>query len=1198
MASMQLSVFDFLSVTASINSINDANLAQIRSNNFISNLNDAPNEQTLKNIAQQLRLFDDPINLQHLKICLSGEDDFDVKVKLVEIYFMKSLLPNPMNIIPQSNVQIKQTIETELVRQITCYIHVKQDRKSVEQFIEEFLFTSLIKKQNDHANRGNASRSAINKVPSSTRFTQGCVLDVFIRTQLSTRGVVNTGYSLTKLQLAEPLTLEDEFDTWYFDYMRGLFDIWLIPTNSQTFPLKWSITEDAEILFTVGNKSISAIDDANNTSAIGNIDRPSTVSLEKFINDICEKENNGNTERWLEGLRNEDIRSYSHLANLKFTEWEQMKSLSTNARKILKSYVDREKQLRVEVKKTSESKTDIDQGPKLPSKSQLIAYLHQIKLYFHYMLDEYFQQARIPQPAQVNVQCVDLAFEEMRSEGFADDGLFDQMKPFFLPLTMVEQDIEVTDRQWIQLENDLSNRQTLLRIEKAKLEDEMAELGGKYYQLDDKVVQLKASASRQTTTNLINSRDNQDETGSPSLQQQIVNCRSMMDELQPSRNQLRTKWNQLNDLISNIETALQSRKTRSSDSDLIKPNRGFIMYGPPGTGKSDIMSKVSTRLGINMVTPPIAAGELDRPLVGESERIISDICMRCHRLPYLMCCVSIDEIDSLAPKRTNNASHSDVSKLSVLLSVIDGIKDVRNLMFFCATNRIHMMDEAFLRRMSGKFFVGRPSSHARKAILSGMKTWHLNPSMLEDLAMATTNFSGAALRALRRSITAHCINVLRTNSSYHIVYRTVLEHAHEIALKYRIMIGAETLPDLLLRNLNETRPAEPWGLSNRRNSVYTGKILINLSKKKAYVEAVITHNNGEKEKIVYQDTLTERETDLKQLIERLVYYGKSRNVQLLQLVDLNLLLSESAYNEERKFEILKERVEESSSYRRSMIVFDLDSLIGVNKSEGYAALGNSTNVSLINQNVNIYIREKFRDAYCQAPFTNREQDDEELDKLEEKWSVIVVRESYLYRQFCSGDHQFTRLPEEIEEEEEQLRQSEQNLLCVKCKNNYTEQENKMGQCVYHDGFVYDCSSISLKMFPQSTGIQALITEEAQLLRNINITNEQKERHERGKQRFKFICCNQTLQISGNMGGCKKAKHQDLTKEEWENQCNNNGCYLQKWRDILNALDENNEVGSVTYNSISRRETLPGSNFNRSTAFESDLSTSKKIIKKH
>ncbi|CAF4650676.1 unnamed protein product, partial [Rotaria magnacalcarata] len=74
------------------------------------------------------------------------------------------------------------------------------------------------------------------------------------------------------------------------------------------------------------------------------------------------------------------------------------------------------------------------------------------------------------------------------------------------------------------------------------------------------------------------------------------------------------------------------------------------------------------------------------------------------------------------------------------------IKDVPNLMIFCATNRLHMMDDAFLRRMSGKFFVGRPSSNARKSILSGIKPWHMPPNLLDGLTTATTNFSGAALR--------------------------------------------------------------------------------------------------------------------------------------------------------------------------------------------------------------------------------------------------------------------------------------------------------------------------------------------------------------------------------------------------------------------------------------------------------------------
>ncbi|CAF5102899.1 unnamed protein product, partial [Rotaria magnacalcarata] len=143
--------------------------------------------------------------------------------------------------------------------------------------------------------------------------------------------------------------------------------------------------------------------------------------------------------------------------------------------------------------------------------------------------------------------------------------------------------------------------------------------------------------------------------------------------------------------------------------------------------------------------PPLAAGELNRPLVGESERIIIALCTRCNRIPYTQCCVSIDEIDSLAPKRDEDSSEGKVDKISVLLSLIEGIKDIPNLMIFCATNRLHMMDEAFLRRMSGKFFVGRPSSEARRNILSQIPDWVLEADMLERLTIATTNFSGAAV---------------------------------------------------------------------------------------------------------------------------------------------------------------------------------------------------------------------------------------------------------------------------------------------------------------------------------------------------------------------------------------------------------------------------------------------------------------------
>ncbi|CAF1453419.1 unnamed protein product [Rotaria sp. Silwood1] len=424
----------------------------------------------------------------------------------------------------------------------------------------------------------------------------GSTLDVFIRTQLVMRGgTIDAGRALTKLPLIEPIVLVDEFDTWYFDHLHGLFELNLVP-QQQFFPRKWKLAPNVELyyLFEWLNDSMST--DQESAQTAKNVDRPSTVSLERFVEDVCEKENNGMAEEWIKALRTDHLFSYDHLVNLKYSEWDQLKQLPLNGRKILKSYVDREKQMATDTKGgTKDKKSDSNND-----------------------IRKQFLEVGVRPPAKLNAECVQLSFDEMRREGFADDGLFDQMKLFFLPLTMVEEDLAVNETRW---------------------------------------------------------------------------------------------------------------KTISTR-----------------TGKSDIMSKLSIRMGINMVAPPLAAGELNRPLVGESERIISDICMRCHRIPYLMCCVSIDEIDSLAPKRKDDTSDGNVAKLSVLLSVIDGIKDVPNLMIFCATNRLHMMDDAFLRRMSGKFFVGRPSSHARKSILSGIKSWHMPPNLLDSLTMATTNFSGAALR--------------------------------------------------------------------------------------------------------------------------------------------------------------------------------------------------------------------------------------------------------------------------------------------------------------------------------------------------------------------------------------------------------------------------------------------------------------------
>lgn len=581
------------------------------------------------------------------------------------------------------------------------------------------------------------------------------------------------------------------------------------------------------------------------------------------------------------------------------------------------------------------------------------------------------------------------------------------------------------------------------------------------------------------------------------------------------------------------------------------------------------MSTLSVRIGITMVAPPLAAGELNRSLVGESERIISDICMRCHRIPYLMCCVSIDEIDSLTSKRNDKSSESNVAKLSVLLSVIDGIKDVPNLMIFCATNRLHIMDEAFLRRMQGKFFVGRPSSSSRKQILNRMKEWHLTPDLLEILTVATTNFSGAAVRALCRWITVYCVNAELRDPNYKLDFRTMLELCNTTARQYRIFIGSETLPTLLLRQANK-KPSlenEKQRFNNLcddpTKSKYTGKIIINFHLNRIDIETLNENSEtGEVKKGVYQEYLLKEETNLQQLVERLTFYGKSRNVQLLQLIDLNLLSLASAYDENDKFEILKERFDECDEYRRSMIVYDLDSLVGVSRTEGDSSMGRSTNSSLINQNIYTYIKDQFERAHVQPRTSNIDVQNSLVTK--EKWSIMVLRDEFLVRQFYD-DTNFTRTEREIQEEHEDRVRAEQRTLCVQCDDYYIEDENKMGACMHHDGFVYDNYSSTLTKYKQNDAISRLLNEEA-LFANSSSAAEEKEIYERSKQRFKYICCNQTLQASHTMHGCKKGKHSStMTTDDWNTVCLNSQRYEKKRLDLLQQRNRRFSHSATTFN---------------------------------
>ena len=478
------------------------------------------------------------------------------------------------------------------------------------------------------------------------------------------------------------------------------------------------------------------------------LDIPRTSNLEIFVQDVCKREHIDQSESCLEALRSEDISSFEHLCSLTQSEWDRMRKISVLARKALKAAVDQARtsmtgEQRQQVIEQSESVVTV-----CVENSELLANLHLIKLFIWHKLRHHPAVQRYGSLAKLEMKCLDLAFEEMKADGFADDGLFARIREFFLPFTISEQELHLQRStnhgarlalsQQLQEEIKFHTNERDRNIEAKK-------------KCDDNIVQIE---------NLIKSDDNKKKQKKQleALHQTYIKSVENHTKRLKERNEQKQKKDEISKKINEHQAQIDKTKVRLQmnelelrtphkpvDTKLVKPPRGLIMYGPPGTGKSEILKRLAHKLGILMVGPPLAAGELNRSLVGQSEQIIIALCSRCYQVPYAMCCVSIDEIDSLAPKRDKDSSEGKVDKISVLLSLIDGIKDVPNLMILSATNRLHMMDEAFLRRMSGKFFVGRPSSDARLTILRKIPCWAIEPELLDRLTMATTNFSGAAV---------------------------------------------------------------------------------------------------------------------------------------------------------------------------------------------------------------------------------------------------------------------------------------------------------------------------------------------------------------------------------------------------------------------------------------------------------------------
>jgi transitional endoplasmic reticulum ATPase len=159
---------------------------------------------------------------------------------------------------------------------------------------------------------------------------------------------------------------------------------------------------------------------------------------------------------------------------------------------------------------------------------------------------------------------------------------------------------------------------------------------------------------------------------------------------------------------------------------------------------------VATESEVNFIS--VRGPELLSKWVGESEKGIREVFRKAKQAAP--CIIFFDEIDSLAPVRGYGLGESMVTErvVSQLLTELDGIQELHDVIVLAATNRIDMVDPALLR--AGRFdklvFIPLPDKNARKQILEiHFKGKPLAPEInIERIPDATDGFSGADLASV------------------------------------------------------------------------------------------------------------------------------------------------------------------------------------------------------------------------------------------------------------------------------------------------------------------------------------------------------------------------------------------------------------------------------------------------------------------